>query len=447
MSNWSSYHFTRKGEQLRAKVEAGKCKLTLTKIKIGNGSVTLGDIKDMSDLKSPQLVLGISSCAVSAEDDRVCEVVGIASSSNVENAFSVTEMGLYANDPDVGEILYLVEIDTSPDDMPNKNAQSPVTLTYQFELVTSNTANVTAMVSPAGLVTVKMMSAHSTAAELDHPNGSVTTKKLSDAAVTGAKIADGVIEKKHLTAAMMSVISDAGIAILQRSRTYQVGDIAYHKALPSWARLECVKAGSTGATLPTQIEQMVQNGGVMVTDGTVVWIIDDLRDGTPVGAVRGSLYLPAGYVKANGATVQRSDYPRLVALADKHDLWTDDVAANAGLFGRGDGTATFVLPNWADRMVQFAGAGAGATLAAGLPNITGRTFNNRIMTEVNPKSSASKSEGAILRYDLRDVSVVGTGGYGNSIEIGIDASKSNPIYGASATVQPPAIKLLPILRY
>ena len=178
MSNWSSYQFTRKGEQLRAKVEAGKCKLTLTKIKIGNGSVTLGDIKDMNDLKSPQLVLGISSCAVSAEDDRVCEVVGIASSSNVENAFSVTEMGLYANDPDVGEILYLVEIDTSPDDMPNKNAQSPVTLTYQIELVTSNTANVTALVSPAGLVTVKMMSAHRTAAELDHPEKSVHKKHL-----------------------------------------------------------------------------------------------------------------------------------------------------------------------------------------------------------------------------------------------------------------------------
>lgn len=198
MSNWSSYQFTRKGEQLRAKVEAGKCKLTLTKIKIGNGNVTLGDIKDMSDLKSPQLVLGISSCAVSAEDDRVCEVVGIASSSNVESAFSVTEMGLFATDPDVGEILYLVEIDTSPDDMPNKNAKSPVTLTYQFELVTSNMANVTAMVSPAGLVTVKMMSAHRTAVELDHPDGSVTTPKLRDAAVTGVKIANKAIGKEHL---------------------------------------------------------------------------------------------------------------------------------------------------------------------------------------------------------------------------------------------------------
>lgn len=92
---------------------------------------------------------------------------------------------------------------------------------------------------------------------------------------------------------------------------------------------------------------------MIVTDGTVVWIIDDLRDGTPVGAVRGSLYLPTGYVKANGATVQRADYPRLVALADRYHLWTDDTAANAGLFGRGDGTATVVLPNLTGMFVRF----------------------------------------------------------------------------------------------
>ena len=271
MSNWSTHQFTRKGEQLRTKVEAGKCKLTLTKIKIGNGDVTLSEVKDMNDLKSPQLVLGISSCDVSAEDDRICEVVGIASSSNVESAFSVTEMGLYANDPDVGEILYMVGIDTAPDDMPNKNAQSPVTLTYKFELVTSNMANVVAMISPAGLVTVKMLNAHRTAAELDHPDGSVTTAKIHNEAVTGEKIAkrsvtgdhiaNGAIEKEHLSASIVTLISDSGIAILQRGHAYQVGDIAYHKALPSWARLECVKAGTTGAELPDEIKQTIENGG------------------------------------------------------------------------------------------------------------------------------------------------------------------------------------------
>ena len=446
MSNWSSYQFTRKGEQLRAKVEAGKCKLTLTKIKIGNGSVMLGDIKDMNDLKSPQLVLGISSCAVSAEDDRVCEVVGIASSSNVESAFSVTEMGLFATDPDVGEILYLVEIDTSPDDMPNKNAQSPVTLTYQIELVTSNTANVTAMVSPAGLVTVKMMSAHRTAAELDHPDGSVTTPKLRDAAVTGVKIADGVIDKKHLAAGVKTLISDAGIAILQRSKTYAVGDIAYHKALPSWARLECVKAGTTGAELPDKIKHTLENKGVIIHDGTVVWIIDDLRDGTPVGAVRGSLYLPAGYVKCNGATVQRADYPRLVALAERYNLWTDDVNANAGLFGRGDGAATMVLPNWTDRMVQLAGVGAGATVAAGLPNITGEFSSAYAGGWIGMYDSPKGSHTKVNDYSPRlGESNNAPSSYGTHYRF--DASKSSSVYGASSTVQPPAIKLIPIIRY
>ena len=240
---------------------------------------------------------------------------------------------------------------------------------------------------------------------------------------------------------MRKDIANAGIAILQRSRTYQVGDIAYHKALPSWARLECVRAGTTAATLPTQIEQMVQNGGVIIHDGTAVWIVDDLRDGTPVGAVRGSLYLPAGYVKANGATVQRSDYPRLVALADKHNLWTDDTTANAGLFGRGDGAVTMVLPNWIDRMVQLAGDGAGTSVAAGLPNITGQSFSFH-------ENAYDKRLGAFNKSHKMSGATANNGGawYGHVLVI-FDASDSNPIYGGSTTVQPPAIKLIPIIRY
>jgi len=36
---------------------------------------------------------------------------------------------------------------------------------------------------------------------------------------------------------------------------------------------------------------------------------------------------------------------------------------------------------------------------------------------------------------------------GDADSIDLDASKSNPIYGASATVQPAAINLMPIIRY
>ena len=187
----------------------------------------------------------------------------------------------------------------------------------------------------------------------------------------------------------------------------------------------------------------------MVTDGTVVWMIDDLRDGTPVGAVRGSLYLPAGYVKANGATVQRADYPRLVALADRHNLWTDDTAANAGLFGRGNGSTTFVLPNWTDRMVQLATDGTGMSVAAGLPNITGKhkssSYGGLWRGAIGESSGALTISRTVSNFTpiVSSDSSVGA----NNDTISIDASKSNPIYGASATVQPAAIKLLPIIRY
>ena len=241
MSNWTTQDFTRKGEELRAKVEAGKCKLALTKMKLGNGSVELSEIKGMVDLKSPQLVFGISSCSVSEEDSTICEAVGIASSVNVENTFLVSEVGIYANDPDVGEILYLICIDSDPDKMPNKNAASPVTLTYQFDIVTSNTANVAAVISPSGLVTAKVFERHREKIPIDHPDGSVTLPKLAEE--------------------VLNRIDGASLNLLQRSKTYAVGDIAYHKALPSWARLECVRAGTTAATLPNKIEQMNQNGG------------------------------------------------------------------------------------------------------------------------------------------------------------------------------------------
>lgn len=173
-----------------------------------------------------------------------------------------------------------------------------------------------------------------------------------------------------------------------------------------------------------------------------------MRDGTAVGAVRGSLYLPAGYVKANGATVQRADYPRLVAWVQAHNLWTDDTVMNAGLFGRGDGAATFVLPNWVDRMVQLAGDNAGATVAAGLPNITGHIGNHSIYHSLFDAKDVP-TEGALYVKDTpRKYGSTSSNAVDNFVDsIDLDASKSNPIYGASATVQPAAINLMPIIRY
>lgn len=254
------------------------------------------------------------------------------------------------------------------------------------------------------------------------------------------------MEKKHWGAGYFGTLDTC-----MRQKAYAVGDIVYSAHLPSWARLECVKAGTTGAQEPVTLAT-VSAGGTLITDGSAVWIVDDLRDGTPVGAMRGSLYLPAGYIKANGATVQRADYPRLVALADRHNLWTDDTAANAGLFGRGDGSKTMVLPNWSDKMVQFATSAIGTSVSAGLPNITGYIIVRGVGDSGDGVLSGTEADGngafSVQKADFVNRVPFSTGthnDFGSSYKF--DASRSNPIYGRGETVQPPAINLIPIIRY
>ena len=159
MSNWSSTQLTDLGRALDAKVTAGTTLLSFTKMKLGSGTETAEDIPAMTDLVSPKLVLGISSCAVSASDDTICELISVASSSDVEDSFVVRELGVFATDPDVGEILYAVMLDSTPDTMPNENVSSPVTVTYQVNIVSDNASSITAVIDPAGLVNVAALEA------------------------------------------------------------------------------------------------------------------------------------------------------------------------------------------------------------------------------------------------------------------------------------------------
>lgn len=183
--------------------------------------------------------------------------------------------------------------------------------------------------------------------------------------------------------------------------------------------------------------------GTYIMDGTVVWIVDDMRDGTPVGSVRGSLFLPHGYIKANGATVNRADYPRLVKFITDNNLWTDDVTGNLGLFGKGDGSTTLVLPNYVGRMVTYKDTGAGETIAAGLPNIIGKLATGHGLGLF----ADTVNEGAIRVSDPKEKSVGGNSGGAYYTGFSFDASLSNAIYGNSDTVQPPAISLIPVIRY
>ena len=242
-------------------------------------------------------------------------------------------------------------------------------------------------------------------------------------------------------AEMRTAISNASIAILQRSRIYQVGDIAYHKALPSWVRLECVRAGTTGAPEPTSLAT-VTKAGQLITDGTAVWIVDDVRDGARVGDIILRPTLRDGYIKANGATVKASEYPRLLAWVQEAGMavTTEQYAQDCSKYVYDAAQDRLTLPNMTGRVLQ--GGEQVKSIEAGLPNIKG-------MHEFHMNALANYGAGAMTSRgaNTRDYSLAEAPSSNTFVTLDLDASRSNPIYGSSDTVQPPALSLIAQIKY
>ena len=129
------------------------------------------------------------------------------------------------------------------------------------------------------------------------------------------------------------------------------------------------------------------------------------------------------------------------ALAKDHakiKFWISvDSTSPAALFG---GTWEEIA---SDRVLMGASSAhaAGTTVKAGLPNITGslsETSNDGKTTPFRGNKNAISSIGALAVTEANSP-FCGYGGYeGSAYDISFDASLSNPIYGASSTVQPAA---------
>ena len=159
---------------------------------------------------------------------------------------------------------------------------------------------------------------------------------------------------------------------------------------------------------------------------------DDLKDkpdlserGVPIGTVAwfAMPVPPAGYLKCDGAAVGRETCPELFA-------------AIGTTFGAGDGETTFNLPDLIGRFAEGS-ATPGTVKEAGLPNITGTLYS-----VINEQGSAS---GAI-QYAATETKMVEAGAARQRGNYTLNASLSNPTYGKSNTVQPPALTLLPCIK-
>lgn len=144
----------------------------------------------------------------------------------------------------------------------------------------------------------------------------------------------------------------------------------------------------------------------------------------PVGAViaLASNHERSEYLLCNGAEVSRSTYASLFA-------------AIGTTYGSGNGSTTFNVPNLTEKFIQGSST-AGNVRNPGLPNITGSfggirdvgTYPEGAFFDDGRKSNGSPSgrESRIINFS---------------------ASRSSAIYGASNTVQPPALTMRYYIKY
>ncbi len=164
--------------------------------------------------------------------------------------------------------------------------------------------------------------------------------------------------------------------------------------------------------------------------------------------------IPAGYLLCNGVAVSRTSYAALFGVIST-------------LYGTGDGTTTFNLPDLRDRFLEGAGTNAlAAYLEAGLPNITG-TFGGSLIsfwlrsnwitnggTVDDANGYYTMSIGALTSLannaDNTARRTVATTIDNTAVTpngITIDASHSSVVYSKSATVQPRALNIQYLIKY
>ena len=175
-------------------------------------------------------------------------------------------------------------------------------------------------------------------------------------------------------------------------------------------------AGYMSAADKNKLDALIVHNTLLPV-GTVMWLSGNT--------------VPDGCLVADGAAVSRTTYAELFAVIGT--TW-----------GEGDGSTTFNVPDARGRVAEGAQT-AGGYNEPGLPNITGSVLMHGATSGTNIQTVTGAFYNDTTLPSYRD-----GGNLHNATSIplfSLAASRSSSIYGASSTVQPASVKLLPVIVY
>ncbi len=156
MNVWENTVLTDKGHSLLAKLIEGHT-LDITRAETGSGYVTPGLLAKQESVSEPQQAVVFHP--VSYPKTGKCALPCSLTNDNVTTGYLATQLGVYANDPDEGEILFFIAQGPSGKgtEVPSASEMPGYSAEWTFYLQYGQADGVTVVVDPTGAITQEGM--------------------------------------------------------------------------------------------------------------------------------------------------------------------------------------------------------------------------------------------------------------------------------------------------
>lgn len=353
MANWNGLVMTDKGIALQSKVQAGEV-LNITKLKLGSGTLPAEtDIRKLTDLIKPEQNLGIGGREPNGD---YCKISATISNVGLEAGYYVRELGVFAQDPDDGEILYAYTTDGAPDYLPAEGGSTVISQEFSVNIAVSDTDKINVEIDPGALATMgyiqlqvnehnedasaheKAFSQHNTDETAHYDMTGATSSKAGKRGFAPAPKAGDQNKALFGNGQYQEVIVKTDIMVGATSS--KGGTAGLVPAPDAGKHTSFLRGDGTWQNVPqpviaTQAEAEAGTDNTKhMTPLRVKQAIAKLSEGIPVGSILpfGGNSAPSGFLLCNGAAISRTTYANLYAVIGT-------------TYGSGNGSSTFNVPN------------------------------------------------------------------------------------------------------
>ena len=225
MSGFDVNAITDAGSLLIAKVMASKGSITFTRIVMGDGYMPSSQVPEhMTAVVSPKATMEITKCEVTGSGAAV--VGGRYDNSEQSQDFEWRELGLYAKDPDLGEILYSYgNTGKSAETIPAGGGATAIEKLIDVVTYVGNDVSVTAEFMPYVVPSADEITITNKDNRLSVKDGGLQLKHAAIVDATGGFVSyDGMDEKVNELIAQAEVKVDGTTISRNASQQLQVKD-------------------------------------------------------------------------------------------------------------------------------------------------------------------------------------------------------------------------------